>query len=156
MKFGCCTKAENYRALAACGYDFIELSGHEVRYMEQAQWLELVQEIHRTGVPCIGFNDYCHQQPAIVGGGFDPEAVRDYAQRLWTGVRSSRFKMWESAHPQPAGCLLGIRKSWRRNSAAAFWRLQRRKRQNETSGCCLRPYTAICVIMPIGRRMPSG
>lgn len=82
MKFGCCTKAENYRALAACGYDFIELSGHEVRYMEQAQWQELVQEVHRTGVPCIGFNDYCHQQPAIVGEGFDPEAVRDYAQRL--------------------------------------------------------------------------
>ena len=78
MKFGCCTKAENYRALAACGYDFIELSGHEVRYMEQAQWQELVQEIHRTGVPCIGFNDYCHQQPAIVGEGFDPEAVREF------------------------------------------------------------------------------
>lgn len=82
MKFGCCTGSENYEALASCGYDFIELSGYEVFSMETEQWKKLVQRIETTGVPCIGFNDYCHYRPAIVGDSFDPIAIRDYAQRL--------------------------------------------------------------------------
>ena len=82
MKFGCCTGAENYEALASCGYDFIELSGHEVFCMEPEQWRELTRRIEAVGVPCVGFNDYCHHRPAIVGDGFDPAAIREYAQCL--------------------------------------------------------------------------
>ena len=82
MKFGCCTSPANYRELVACGYNFIELSGYEVSTLEEPQWRELVQEFETTGVPCIGFYDYCHELPAIVGDRFDPAAAREYAQRL--------------------------------------------------------------------------
>lgn len=82
MKFGCCTEAKNYQMLAACGYDYIELSGNEVYHMDTESWSRLVREIRGTGVPCIGFNDYCKQRPVIVGDGFDPAEAREYAQRL--------------------------------------------------------------------------
>lgn len=82
MKFGCCTGTKNYEVLASIGYDFIELSGHEIFSMEQKKWRELTQKIKDVGVPCIGLNDYCRYQPAIVGDKFDPIAIRDYAQRL--------------------------------------------------------------------------
>lgn len=82
MRFGCCTGSENYEVLASCGYDFIELSGYEVFSMESQQWRNLKKKIRDVGVPCIGFNDYCHHQPAIVGESFDPTAIRDYARRL--------------------------------------------------------------------------
>lgn len=82
MKFGCCTEAKNYETLASIGYDFIELSGHEIFSMEQKEWKELLEKIRAVGVPCIGFNDYCRYTPAIVGDGFNPVAIRNYAQRL--------------------------------------------------------------------------
>ena len=82
MKFGCCTDVRNYEELVACGYDFIELSGHAASVMEEQNWKEFVKRVEGTGIPCIGFNDYCHGEPAVVGERFDPAAVRDYAQRL--------------------------------------------------------------------------
>ena len=82
MRFGCCTGSENYQELVSCGYDFIELSGFEVFNLKETRWRELVRKFASSAVPCVGFNDYCHGQPAIVGDHFDPAAAREYAQRL--------------------------------------------------------------------------
>ena len=82
MKFGCCTSADNYDVLVKCGYDHIELSGHEVFFMEEDKWQSVVEKVKASGIPCIGFNDYCHDTPAIVGDNFDEEAVRSYAAKL--------------------------------------------------------------------------
>lgn len=82
MKFGCCTSADNYDLLVKCGYDFIELSGHEVYFMPEDKWQELLKKVDAAGVPCIGFNSYCQDRPAIVGDNFDEEEARSYAAKL--------------------------------------------------------------------------
>lgn len=82
MKFGCCTTAANYDTLVKCGYDFIELSGHEVAFMEEEKWQEFVKKVAETGVPCVGFNSYCQDRPAIVGDGFDEDEARTYAAHI--------------------------------------------------------------------------
>lgn len=82
MRFGCCTAAANYDKLVKCGYDFIELSGHEVCFMEEQEWQRFVKKVSKAGIPCVGFNDFCHDRPAIVGDGFDRDEARAYIVRL--------------------------------------------------------------------------
>ena len=79
MKFGCCTTASNYDLLVKCGYDFIELAGSEVYSMNESDWQQFVAKVSKTGIPCVGFNSYCKERPAIVGDNFDEDETRRYA-----------------------------------------------------------------------------
>ena len=82
MKIGCCASVADCQAMKRIGYDFIELSARSVGNMSEGELKEARSILDKTGLPCIGFNNYCNDELSIVGPGFDAQAARGYAERI--------------------------------------------------------------------------
>jgi len=89
MKFGCCTSYKNYKDVENMGYDYIELSGHEISSLSDSEFHEVTVALQNGSIPCMGFNDYCKEAPVMVGINFDPDAIRTYGKKLFS--RGSRI-----------------------------------------------------------------
>ena len=87
MRYGCCTDIKNYALLEELGYDCIELEGKAVHAMDDAAFEAAAATVAAGKIPCNGVNAYCPPSLSIVGPGFDPDAVRAYAERLLPRVR---------------------------------------------------------------------
>lgn len=83
MEIGCCVPMEKYQAAADAGFDFVELPGWQLAAYDFTMFKQFVQVTNMVYLPVTRINSYCSGQPKIVGDGFDPAEIRNYARGLF-------------------------------------------------------------------------
>ena len=79
---GCVITPGEAAAAAACGFDYVELSGKAIVAMNEREFSGLLSELDRAGIRCAGVNAYCPAEIVIAGEGFDEKTAAAYARRL--------------------------------------------------------------------------
>lgn len=82
MRYGIMVTPQDYEAVCASGYDYVEFAGRQVAAMTDAQFDELKAAVDGGRKPCLGLNAYCPPEVAIIGEHFSVEIAREYAQPL--------------------------------------------------------------------------
>ena len=82
MEIGCCAPMEKYQAVSDAGYDYIELPGFQLAAYDFTLFKNFVQITNMVYLPVTRINSYCGSEPKIIGEGFDPKSIKDYARGL--------------------------------------------------------------------------
>lgn len=88
MRIGCVVVPGEAALAAACGFDYVELSGKAVAAMGEREFSALRAELDAARIRCEGFNAYCPPEIVIAGPGADPKRAAEYAQRLLPRARA--------------------------------------------------------------------
>lgn len=82
MYFCCCAPLERAREVAAAGFDRIALPGSFVAACDEAQTEQINIILQENGLTCRSLNAFCPASIKLVGPGYDPSALSEYARKL--------------------------------------------------------------------------
>ncbi len=84
---------EDMETAKEIGFDYAEFMGKYLVSLCDREFEKLRDEAERLQLPVLGINGYCPPEIKIAGIGFDPEAVRSYAQKCAqkAGMLGARF-----------------------------------------------------------------
>lgn len=81
MKTGCSIlNKKEIRIAKDAGYDYLELRGKYLAFMEKEEYDSIRAELDRERISCIGLNAYCPKEIVIAGPGYDRKTAGRYAK----------------------------------------------------------------------------
>lgn len=89
MKFGCCAPIRLYDEVVKAGYDYIDVNGADLYELTDEEFEEAVKKVSEGSIPCLAISGYAKTEPKMAGEGFDPKAVKAYAEKLM--LRAARL-----------------------------------------------------------------
>ena len=88
MRIGCCVNMvaqapdgigiERLEALAACGYDYVEMPLAQVMALQQSQFRAVVEYVESTGIACEACNNFIPASLPITGDNVDRARIAEY------------------------------------------------------------------------------
>lgn len=82
IHYCCCASAENAALVAAAGFDRIALQGFYIASCTQEELKRLRKELDGLGLQCRSLNAFCPAEIKLVGEGYDPARLAEYAAQL--------------------------------------------------------------------------
>lgn len=82
MLIGITATLDELAAVAATGFDYVEMSGKAIVAMSEKAFLSLQNALSKNSLHCLGLNACCPAEVTIAGPGFDLQVTRRHAERL--------------------------------------------------------------------------
>ena len=114
MRVGCCASMiapdrdplgiESVEAMAAAGFDYIELSLAHLAALDDGAFQRVVDRVARSGIRCEACNNFFPPHVRLTGPEADLDAAVDYATRAMgrAASPSQRFKGRRGPYPRAA------------------------------------------------------
>lgn len=83
MLFGVCTTIDHYETARQAGYDAIALAGRDVAAMSESEFARTHDIVAAGSLRLSNFYAFCPPSVILAGSGYDPQALRQYTQKLF-------------------------------------------------------------------------